>query len=128
MPRYLGKIDVAVIEKLALELLISVAWVHEAARQKSRNYSEVVFVAYGEGILVTRRMLEFSTDGQLDFSDPEMYGLVHRNWDEISSNCRTVYIARGTVGALLQNMGNSAGQMKSWWRNLGARLTKLMSR
>jgi hypothetical protein len=129
MPRYLGEIDAEVLSKLAVELLLLVASIHATAIRESRPYQEVVIVAYGEGILAARKMLEFSTDSRDYFDDPALDTLIRENWSEISANCRTVYIARGQAGSQLrQQLGHAAGQAGSWWRNLAARLAERVSR
>lgn len=126
MPRYLGKIDSEVIAKLAVELLLLVASVHDAGIRESRPYLEVVIVAYGEGILVARKMLELSTHVPGEFDDPELESMVQENWSEIADHCRTVFIARGQGDSQLrQQLGHGPG---SWWRNLASRLAELVSR
>lgn len=129
MPRYLGKFDSEVLSQLAVELLLLVAFIHATAIRESRPYQEVVIVAYGEGILVARKMLELSTDSRRIFDDPALDTLVQEHWSEISANCRTVYIARGQSGSQFrQQLGHAAGEAGSWWRNLLARLAERVSR
>ncbi len=128
MPRYLGKFDGPIIAELATELLLLTAALHEDAKCSSRPYAEVVIVAYGEGVLVVRKMLDFSSSHLPNSKYSAFNQLIDDGWNEISTKCRTVFIARGASNDTLREIGHEGETLKPWWRNLANRFVDMVTR
>jgi hypothetical protein len=95
MPSFLKKIDKPVALEIASELHLLVAAIFETARLNGRPYEEVVLVAYGEGVLILRKVEEFGNGHLQGHTLPKMAIPVSNSWNEIRHISRTVFIARG---------------------------------
>jgi len=128
MPSYLKNIDKPVALEIASELHLMVAAIFQAAKLNYRPYDEVVLVAYGEGVLIVRKLEDFS-DGLLkEHTSPDMAALASESWNEIRQISRTVFIARGETPHKPLFLNHEPIGSHNYWEKISGWLAGLMTR
>jgi len=128
MPSYLKKIDKTAALEIASELHLLVAAIFESAKLEARPYDEVALVAYGEGVLIVRKVEEFSQGFMQGHTLPDMAMLANDSWNEIRQISRTVFIARGEAPNNYFFPSHGPGGTHHLWERVSGWLAGLMTR
>lgn len=127
MPSFLKKIDRPVALEIASEMHLLVAAIFETARLNGRPYEEVVLVAYGEGVLILRKVEEFGNGHLQGHTLPNMAIPVNDSWNEIRHISRTVFIARGETPHAPHSLTLETDGVQTLWDKVANRLIQIIS-